>query len=246
MLWCIMVPSFPPVKPKDHRAVRTDGWALAAFAFTGALGTVLGWSTEDIVWGLLLTSFVACSVGLILGIGSGVRLWLPRLFAEWPEYKAGTVMIMAVGSFMAAVAFVFVAGAIVMLHTMYVFLVYSLFPFWPATPNPFELSSEEQFRMLRTVVVRYWPFALVALVSEWKRILRPLRTPKHLDFARPLLGLGRLHVFVILAMTVAGIAGTGLALYWLVLFFYFFPWEALPLRNRFRRWWGTRRVGAAS
>lgn len=240
-----MVRSSPPIESKGHRALRTDGTALAAFAVTGALGPLLGWSTADVVWGLLLTSFVACSLGLLLGIASGARLWLPRLFTAWPEYRAGTLMALAVGGFMAAMAFLFVAGAVVMLHTMYVFLVYFLFPFWPATPSPFDLTSQEQFRMLRTVVADYWPFALAALASERKRILRPLRTPGHLDFARPLLGLGRLHVFMILAMAVAGAAGTGLAFYWLVLFFFFFPWDALALRERLRRWWTAGRARAA-
>jgi len=112
--------------------------------------------------------------------------------------------------------------------------VYRLFPFWPETADPFDLASEEQFRMLFKVVTDYWPFALIAIVRDWRWQLQPLGSPGNLDIFRPLRRLGRTHIFIILAMTVAGVAGTGLVFYWFTLLFFYFPWNVKAIYKRIK------------
>jgi hypothetical protein len=81
--------------------------------------------------------------------------------------------------------------------------------------------------MLRNIFTDYWFFTLIAIFGDWNRQFRPLWKPAHLDIARPMKRLGRMHLFIILAVAVTSVAGTGLAFYWLILFFFFFPWNTL-------------------
>lgn len=213
-------------------AFKLDKAALGAFLVTGALGPLLGWSTPDLVWGLLLTSLVVCLVGLGLGVQSGLRLWLPAGFATWSQHKGATLALVLVGGFMATVALAAAVMAVLMLHTIYLFVAYSFFPFWPETPNPLELESARQFEMIGRVMEEYWIFAALAVVGDWRRQLRPLWRPGHLDVVRPLVRLGRTHLFMGMALVVARWVGTGLGLYVLILFLFFFPWDSLGLWRR--------------
>jgi MFS family permease len=213
---------------KGYQADRT---VLAAFFTTAVLGALLGWSARDLVWGLLLTSFLTCILGFILGIQSGFRLWIPKVFRHWPDSRAGTLVVLLFGVFMAGIILTAFAVSIIMLHIFYAFAIYFLYPMFPAIPTPFELSSDEQFQMLRNIFTDYWFFTLIAIFSDWKRQFQPLWKPAHLDIARPMKRLGRMHLFIILAIAVTGVAGTGLAFYWLTLFFFFFPWNTLGNRR---------------
>lgn len=208
--------------------------ALIAFFLTGAMGPLLGWQTQDLVWGLLLTSFAACILGLILGIQSKFRLGLQRFFSEWEGNKAVILIVLIVFSGMFIAVITIIGFGIFFLHVLYVFAIYGFFPFWVETPSPFELSSEQQIKMLLLVVTQYWPFALIALVQDWRRQFRPLWSPGHFDLFRPLSRLFRMHLFLILAAAVASFAGTGHIFYWFTLFFFFFPWNTKKLRKKLK------------
>lgn len=204
-----------------------DWMAAGAFLLIGMLGTLLDWSAADMVHGFLLTSFFTCILAFLLGIQSMIRLWLPKLSEFEIKNPVFGLLALLVLLFMICILLLIIGGSVLIGHVLYLFSIYSLFPLLPGTADPFALSSEEQFRMIAVLFKDYWLFALFTIAGEWKSQLRPLWKPQNLDIIQPAIRLGRMHLFVLIAIATATLIGTGMLFYWLILLFFFIPWGRL-------------------
>lgn len=215
---------------EEARQTEQIWMALGAFALLAVVGPVLGWSNGDLLWGLLVTSLVACIIGAVLGVTSLWRLgWrgLPQR-DHWQRLR-----FLAVTPFLGLFCLVLV-GICYGFHTLYGLVIYFLYPLWPEIESSFDLADRQQGLLMLRAAGRYWPFVAATLVADWRELFRPLAEPQPLDIARVWTLLFRMHFFLMIAITVVVVAGTGYVLYLLILLFFFFPWR-LVVRNVYRR-----------
>lgn len=197
--------------------------ALVGFVLLTVLGPLLDWSTGDLLWGLLVTSLVTCLIAVVLGLISLWRLGWRKLLQDKNRHPSLYLIQIPILAFFGVVLLFACYG----FHYFYALFIYFIFPLWPEIESAFDLTADQEQRILIEAAGRYWPFVIATLAMDWRNQIRPLTHPGLLDLIRPWALLLRMHLFIFAAILVLLVAGTGYLFYLLILLFFFFPWQTV-------------------
>lgn len=192
---------------------------LAAFAGGLALAVTLGWNTRDLVWSLWLSSLL---------VGYSIILW--RIFgAAVMDYfrgpmagQAGVVGVAVMGMRLFGGLFVaaFFTVHFGMFHYVHSTFLNQFFPVLDAKVRGFP-AREVYLHVLKA----YWPFVILAAVSERAAFAKPAIAGTGGGFGEAYKNVVRMHVLIFFFAFAHFAKLESLWVYATVYAVYFFPWR---------------------
>ena len=206
----------PPKGPARWLSALPD---LAAFAGGLGLAAFQGWNTRDLVWSLWLSSLL---------VGYSVILW--RIFGpavtdffRGPKYGQAAVAGAAVlgmrifGGLFVAAFFTIHFG---MFHYIHSTFLYQFFPVMDAKVRGFP-AREVYLHVLKA----YWPFVIVAALSERAAFSKPAIAGTGGGFGEAYMNVVRMHLLIFFFAFAHFAKLESLWVYAVVYAVYFFPWR---------------------